>query len=164
VTAINAIGKVAWSRGKMGLMLGVFIGDRARILGNLVELYREHSRETVEGVQKLNVILNETDTQLQSGNQYLSAPVNIPDVVLSDVGRIALESSIGSENKFLILRSHQSITVSWAPDIPTFQVLVEFLDKNIPISQKSHTSVRVEDQSDQTHARIIESVKAIVGG
>jgi hypothetical protein len=164
ITAINALGQVAWSRGKMGLMLGVFIGDRARILGNLVELYREHSRETVEGVQKLNVILNETDTQIQSGGQFLSAPINISDVVLPDVGRIALESNIGNENKFLILRAPQSITVSWTPEIGISQVLVEFLDKNIPISQQSYTSVRVEDHSDQTHAKIIESVRTIIGG
>jgi hypothetical protein len=164
ITAINALGQVAWSRGKMGLLLGAFIGDRARILGNLVELYREHCREAVEGIQKLNVILNETDTQVQSGNQFLSAPTSIPDIVLPDVGRIVLESNIESKHKFLILRSNNSITVSWTPDIQTSQVLVEFLDKRLPVSQTSHTSVRIEDYSDQAHGKIVESVSKIVGG
>ncbi|MHA1907311.1 MAG: hypothetical protein ACW98Y_08455 [Candidatus Thorarchaeota archaeon] len=164
VTAINALGQVAWSRRKMGLMLGVFIGDRARLLGNLVDLYRDHCRETVEGVQKLNVILNETDSQVQTGNQYISALVNIPDVVLPDVGRIALESGLGSESKFLILRTHQSMTVSWVQDIASLHVMVELLGKNIPVSQKSHNSVRVEESSNQTHAKIIKALETVVGG
>ena len=142
----------------------MFIGDRARILSSLVDLYREHSRETVEGVQKLNVILNETDSQIQTGDQYISAPVNIPDEVLSDVGRIALESGIGNDRKFLILRTNQAMTVSWTHDISSSQVMLQLLGKKVPTISKSNTSVRVESVSDQIHAKITEAIKTIVGG
>ena len=164
VAAISALGQVAWSRRKMGLLVGVLIGDRARLLDSLVDIYREHSRETVQGVQKLNVILNETDTQVQTGNQYVSAPVNIPDVVLPDVGRIALESGIGNENKFLILRTHQSVTVSWTSDISSLRVMVELIGKNIPISPMTYHSVRVPQSSNQINAKIIEALGTVVEG
>ncbi|MFW9850531.1 MAG: hypothetical protein ACFFF4_15475 [Candidatus Thorarchaeota archaeon] len=164
VATINALGHVAWCRNKMGLFLGVMIGDRARQLDSLKDLYREHCKEVLEGVYKLNEVLNDTEAQIQTGNQYISTAIAIPEAVLSDVGRITLESSIGNENKFLILRTPQSLIVSWTQDIPSLRVFSEMVNMNLAVSSKSYNSVMVADSSEQTHAKIVELMRTILDG
>ena len=149
----------------MGLLLGVLIGDRARLLNTILETYRKYCEETITSVAEVNILLNEREGKATFHDTYISIDTShLPDTTLADVGRITLQSAIAKEAKFLIMVSKESATVTWKESISLLSVLVELLKQNIPFTSTSPQSVRIDDTSDETLEKTKDVLKSLTTG
>lgn len=161
ISSIVSLGQFIWSHRKTGLFLGILIGDRARQLSSLVDKYTEYCSTTIKGVHRLSVVLNETESQIQSSDLFVSVSnLDIPDEVLADVSRILLETTLENK-KFVVLRTNQSTSITWTKEFPLVTTMAKFLEQNIPLLSTSSTSIRVLDSSDVTHAKVMEAIRHI---
>lgn len=161
LSSIISLGKIIWSHRLTGLFLGILIGDRARQLTSLIERYTEHCEDTIKAVHRLNVILNETESQIQFSEDYISVSnLDTEDNVLADASRILLETTLENK-KFIILRKAQSISIGWKPEFHLVPVIAAFLERELPLMSTSSTSLRVLDSSDATYAKVIDTIRKI---
>lgn len=163
VSGIASLSKVAWSRRQMGLLLGVFVGDRARQLNTLVDSYHQHTRETIAGIAELSIALSEPDSGAIDTEQYISVSIHeSPESVFPEIGRITLESDLAKNKKFLVLSSEKSITVVWTSSLALNSLLPAFVEKNIPFLTTSVQSVRIPSKSEEIYKKAIEAVKHVL--
>ncbi len=161
ISSILSLGQFVWSQRMMGLFLGILIGDRARQLSSLVEKYTEYCKNTINGVRTLNVVLNETESHIQSTDFIVSVSnLNMLDTMLVDASRILLETTLENK-KFIVLRTSQSITVAWTKEFSLVPTMAIFLEQNIPLMSTSSTSIKVPDSSDATYAKIMKAIRYI---
>ena len=165
ISSISSISRVIWSTHEMGLLLGVLIGDRARLMNTILETYRKYCEETITSVAEVNILLNEREGKATFHDTYISIDTShLPDTTLADVGRITLQSAIAKEAKFLIMVSKESATVTWKESISLLSVLVELLNQNIPFTSTSPQSVRIDDTSDETLEKTKDVLKSLTTG
>ena len=147
----------------MGLLLGVFVGDRARQLNTLVDSYHQHTRETIAGIAELSIALSEPDSGAIDTEQYISVSIHeSPESVFPEIGRITLESDLAKNKKFLVLSSEKSITVVWTSSLALNSLLPAFVEKNIPFLTTSVQSVRIPSKSEEIYKKAIEAVKHVL--
>jgi len=162
-SSISSLSRIAWSKHAMGLLLGVFIGDRARLLGNLTEMYRTYCNETISSVAKLNILLNESDTTAKFHESYIQVDgSNIHEDILPDVGRITLASPIAEDAKFIVIDSDSSIAITWRKPTPLISVSVALYQKKIPYISTSQQSVKITKRSEGDREKIIGIIKPIL--
>jgi hypothetical protein len=160
ISGIASLSQMAWSRRQPGLLLGVFVGDRARQLNNLVESYHQHARETIAGIAELNTVFSEPDSGVIDTEQYISVSMHdTPESVFPEIGRIALESDLAQDKEFLIISSEESITVIWTRRISLNRVLPVLVEKDIPFLTTSVQSLRIPSKSEEVYKRTIEAMK-----
>lgn len=157
LSGISSLSRIIWSKHEMGLLLGVLIGDRARLLTSLIDTYRSYCRETILSVTKLKAQLHERqDTTSFSDNHILIRTSDVAEDVAPDVGRILLESTIAKDARFLLIASEQSLSVVWKKSISLLSVSAALLKRKIPLISTSAQSVRIPDASDNMCKKVIE--------
>lgn len=160
ISGIASLSEVAWSTRQMGLLLGVFAGDRARQLNTLVDSYHQHTRETINGIAELSITLSEPDSGAIDTEQYISVSIHdTPESVFPEIGRIALESNLAKDKKFLVLSAEESITVVWTKSLSLSSLLPAIVERNIPFLTTSIQSLRIPSKSEEVYSKAIEALK-----
>ncbi|MFW9954296.1 MAG: hypothetical protein ACFFD3_07060 [Candidatus Thorarchaeota archaeon] len=157
ISSLSALGQTMWSLKTPSIFLGVSIGDRARLLADLIERYKNHCKATINGTQKLSSILNEDDTKISKENHIFttSAIAEIPEAIAPDCSRIIMESDLGTDTTFLLLRTAESIFITWKKQLPSVKVMAALLSKKIALVSASSNSIRVMENSEKGVAKVI---------
>ncbi|MHA1928398.1 MAG: hypothetical protein ACTSV2_07445 [Candidatus Thorarchaeota archaeon] len=151
VSNIISMARVVWSRREMGMLLGVLVGDRARTLRRLEDIYLKHCKEVTKGLQEILVVMNDSDTQVESSTYSTTIPFAVTsNETLSDIGQIILQNNPESK-EFLIIKSAMSLDIIWQiNDISLVAVLTVLRRNGLSVVSTSKKSVKVDGISKET--------------
>ena len=137
LSGLEAVAETAWARQEQGAAMSVWIGDRGRALRSVIDTYLSHHKDVISTVQRL-------ETKLKGVSTETSTSIEIPGVqgeLMTDVGRIALQSGIVNQERPLLINSDDSTIVVWTSDDIKLNKVIRVLQKNnlhpVPTSPRS---------------------------
>jgi hypothetical protein len=155
LSGLEAIAETAWARQEQGAAMSVWIGDRGRSLRNMIDTYLSHHKDVITTIHRL-------ETKLKGVSTETSTTIEITGVqgeLLTDVGRIALQSGLANQNRPLLIYSDESSVVIWtSDDVDTNNVLLNFQQKNLNPVLTSTKSVRLVGLPKESHEDVLETI------
>jgi len=155
LSGLKAIAETAWAREEQGAAMSVWIGDRGRSLRNMIDTYLGHHKDVIAAIQRLQ-------TKLKGVSTETSTTIEISGVqgeLLTDVGRIALQSGLANQNRPLLITSDETSVVIWtSDDVDTSDVLQTFQKKNLNPKLTSAKSVKFVGLPIDSHDEVLETI------
>ena len=137
LSGLEAIAETAWARQEQGAAMSVWLGDRGRALRSVIDTYLAHQKDVISTILRL-------ETKMKGMSTETSTSIEIAGVqgeLLTDVGRIALQSGIVNQERPLLISSDDSTVAIWTTDSIDINKLFHILQsKNldpVPTSAKS---------------------------
>jgi hypothetical protein len=137
LSGLEAIAETAWARQEQGAAMSIWIGDRGRALRNVLDIYLSHHKDVISTLQRL-------ETKLKGVSTETSTSIEIAGVqgeLLTDVGRIALQSGLVNQDRPLFITSDDSAVVIWVDERIELKQVIQVLQKKSlnpePTSTKS---------------------------
>jgi len=112
LSGLEAVAETAWARQEQGAALSVWIGDRGRALRDMIDTYLSHQKDVIAATLRLESTLKGVSTETITS---IEIPA-VPDKLLTDVGRVALQSGIVSHDRPLLISSDDSTVITWTTD------------------------------------------------
>jgi hypothetical protein len=155
LSGLEAIAETAWARQEQGSAMSIWIGDRGRSLRNIIDTYLSHHKDVISTFERL-------ETKLKGVSTETSTTIEIAGVqgeLLTDVGRIALESGLASQNRPLLITSDETSVAIWtSEDVDTNHVLQDFQKKNLNPELTSAKSIRFVGLPTESHDDVLASL------
>lgn len=107
LSGLEAIAETAWARQEQGAAMSVWIGDRGRSLRSVLDTYLSHHKDVISTILRL-------ETKLKGTSNESSTSIEIAGVqgeLLTDVGRIILQSGLANRERPLLISSDESTVV-----------------------------------------------------
>lgn len=149
LSQISALSESAWSRRLLGLSIGVWIGDRARMLRQLIDSQISHAQSVIAGLQAVS---GESRTARPSGSESVTV-LRIPSMqkeILGNVVEILVEEE-KSAGRFLMLCSVDHIGIGWKRDSYDLKrVIRAFQEQELGPVSASRSSVWIESKREET--------------
>ena len=159
LSGLEAISETTWARQEMGAALSVWIGDRGRSLRTLLDTYLSHHKEVISTIQRLETKLKGVSTEAGTAIEISS----IKDELMTDVGRIALQTGIVDQDRPLIISNDTSSIVTWtAKNVDMNHVLTLLLEKNLEPITTSSKSIKLKELAQGLRIDVLESVSTII--
>jgi len=128
LSGLEAIAETTWARQEQGAAMSVWIGDRGRSLRNVIDIYLSHHKDVISAVLRL-------ETKLKGEATKISTSIEITGVqseLLTDVGRIALQSGLVNQEHPLLISNDESTVVIWTTNrVDTNHILHVLQKKNL---------------------------------
>jgi hypothetical protein len=155
LSGLEAIAETAWARQEQGAAMSVWIGDRGRSLRSVIDTYLSHNKDVISAIlrleTKLKGVSSETSTSIEIAG--------VQDELLTDVGRIALQSGIANQERPLLISNDKSTVIIWTTDsIDINHVFHELLKKNLNPVLTSTKSFRLEGLPIESRDDILKSI------
>ena len=137
LSGLEAIAETAWARQEQGAAMSVWIGDRGRALRSVIDTYLNHQKDVISTILRL-------ETKLKGVSTETSTSIEIAGVqgeLLTDVGRIALQSGIVNQERPLLISNDDSTVAIWTTESIDINKVLHILQKKnlnpVPTSAKS---------------------------
>jgi hypothetical protein len=121
----------------------------------MIDTYLSHHKDVITTIHRL-------ETKLKGVSTETSTTIEITGVqgeLLTDVGRIALQSGLANQNRPLLIYSDESSVVIWtSDDVDTNSVLLNFQQKNLNPVLTSTKSVRLVGLPKESHEDVLETI------
>ena len=155
LSGLEAIAETAWARQEQGAAMSVWIGDRGRALRSVIDTYLSHHKDVISTILRL-------ETKLKGVSTETSTTIEIAGVqgeLLTDVGRIALQSGIANQERPLLISSDDSTVAIWtAESIDLNHVLRVLQRKNLFPVLTSAKSLMFKGLSQESREDVLKSV------
>ncbi|UCE10370.1 MAG: hypothetical protein JSW61_00145 [Candidatus Thorarchaeota archaeon] len=163
LSAMRSLGDTAWARHELGFSTGVWIGDRSRMMEDLVLNHKTHCEAVISGMKRVKDILEivESDNTLYLTHE---SPLtkDIANQVLADISRIAYEIGIADTGKYLVLHSDTCVSVSWnQKQIDVMTVVMKFIEAGFNVASTSSHSIEVERTSRDDYEKILSYLDSL---
>lgn len=112
LSGLEAIAETACARQEQGAAMSVWIGDRGRALRSVIDAYLSHQKDVISTILRL-------ETKLKGVSTETSTTIEIAGVqgeLLTDVGRIALQSGIANQDRPLLISNDDSTVAIWTAE------------------------------------------------
>lgn len=160
LSGLEAIAETAWARQELGASMSVWIGDRGRSLRNLIDTYLSHHKDVISTIMRL-------ETKLKGKSTETSTSIEIAGVqseILTDVGRIALESGIVNQKRPLLISNDNSSVAIWAAEkIDMNKVLLLARKKSLNPILTSPKSLMFKELSAESRDDILSLISPKTG-
>lgn len=160
LSGLEAIAETAWARQELGASMSVWIGDRGRSLRNLIDTYLSHHKDVISTIMRL-------ETKLKGKSTETSTSIEIAGVqseILTDVGRIALESGIVNQEHPLLISNDNSSVAIWAAEkIDMSKVLLLVRKKSLNPILTSPKSLMFKELSAESRDDILSLISSKTG-
>jgi single-stranded-DNA-specific exonuclease len=155
LSGLEAIAETTWARQEQGAAMSVWIGDRGRSLRNIIDTYLSHHKDVISTILRL-------ETKLKGVSTETSTIIEIAGVqgeILTDVGRVALQSGLANQERPLLVVGDKSTIVTWTSEsINTNQVLQVLQQKNLDPVLTSAKSIKFEDLPIESREDVLASI------
>jgi hypothetical protein len=155
LSGLEAIAETAWARQEQGAAMSVWIGDRGRALRSVIDTYLSHHKDVISTVQRL-------ETKLKGVSTETSTSIEIAGVqgeLLTDVGRIALQSGIVDPKRPLIITSDDSTVITWTDDSTEITNVLQVLQKmNLNPEPTSAKSLRIDGLPTESREDVLKLI------
>ncbi|MHA2351502.1 MAG: hypothetical protein ACXABX_00100 [Candidatus Thorarchaeota archaeon] len=155
LSGLEAIAETAWARQEQGAAMSVWIGDRGRALRSVIDTYLSHHKDVISTILRL-------ETKLKGVSTDTSTTIEIAGVqgeLLTDVGRIALQSGIANQERPLLISSDDSTVAIWtAESIDLNHVLRVLHGKNLFPTLTSAKSLMFKGLPQESREDVLKTV------
>ena len=156
LSGLQAIAETTWARQEQGAAMSVWIGDRGRALRSVIDTYLSHHKDVISAILRL-------ETKLKGVSTETSTTIEIAGIqgeILTDVGRIALQSDIVNQERPLLISSDASTVAIWtAENIDMNHVLRYLQKKNLNPMLTSAKSLKFDGLPLESRDEVIKSIK-----
>jgi hypothetical protein len=161
VSGIEAIGVTAWALNELGAVVSILLGDRGRALRGLIDNHMDYHKDVISTIQRLESNLQGDSTTTTTTIKLAGSKTEI----LSDVGRIALETGIVDTNRPVALDNGEAYTIVWpSSKLNTKSVLHDFLSTSTTILAASPQSITItgnDEEKDFALQKIVQLNKGV---
>lgn len=155
LSGLEAIAETAWARQELGASMSVWIGDRGRSLRNLIDTYLSHHKDVISTIMRLETKLKGKSTETSTSIET----AGVQSEILTDVGRIALESGIVDEECPLLISNDNSSVIIWtAEEIDMSKVLLLVRKKSLNPILTSPKSLMFKELSAESRDDILSLI------
>lgn len=159
LSGIRTIAETAWTLAEPGLSTAIWIGDRARVLRSFLDSYMPHSKGVIAGVERMVAILQESEVDKSEQIPTISL-AEAQEEILSDVGRIVLESHYVDSDTLMVNSQDRSTFVIWKSGTIVLQDLFRsLLKEGIYPKATSSNSLRIDDTTENTKSKIETAIR-----
>ncbi len=155
LSGLEAIGETAWARQELGSTMSVWIGDRGRALRTVIDTYLSHHKDVISTILRL-------ETKLIGVSTETSTSIDIAGVrgeLLTDVGRVVLQSGIVNQERPLLISSDDSAVAIWiAENIDIKNVLYTLQSKNLDPIPTSAKSLKFKELLPESKEAVLKSI------
>jgi len=159
LSGLEAIAETAWARQEQGAAMSVWIGDRGRSLRSVLDTYLSHHKDVISTILRL-------ETKLKGVSTETSTSIEIAGVqgeLLTDVGRIVLQSGLANRERPLLISSDESTVIIWATESnDTNHILQVLQKKNLNPILTSTKSLKFEGLQVESREDVLNSISSKV--
>ncbi|MBD3405556.1 MAG: hypothetical protein GF411_05405 [Candidatus Lokiarchaeota archaeon] len=154
LSAIQALSIISWANSHPGLLTGVWIGDRARLLRELLDLYSDQAIKVIDTVRDL--ALKSKDFDANEIGSISIIELNETSSVLSLVGTIALQNSFIDSDRILVFDSSIELVVIWPPSLLEFRHIVSEVAKaGLEYKTLSYRSIAISKKTPESKTQVL---------
>jgi hypothetical protein len=156
LSGIEAIADTAWARQELGAAMSIWIGDRGRALRTVIDTYLSHSKDVISTVQRL-------ETKMKGASSEASTSIELAgvrDELLTDVGRVVLQSEIVNPDRPLAITNEESSVIIWTYKNVDVNQIIKMLEKqNLSPIATSSQSLKFEGITQELKMETLKLVK-----
>jgi hypothetical protein len=166
ISNIRALTLHSWSQWKLGAMFSIWMGDRSRILREIIDSYLIHSKDVIAGFPNLEVKIKQGDSESESTESINVYKIpSVSSMILSDLGRICFSENLVDENRLLMLVSSLGIGVIWnSQEINLNEILLGLMSVGLNPVSSSPKSIRINDVSKEVQQTLLKKLQTIKMG
>ncbi len=156
LSGVEAIADTAWARQELGAAMSIWIGDRGRALRTVIDTYLSHSKDVISTVQRLETNMKGASNEASTSIEL----VGVRDELLTDVGRVVLQSEIVNPDRPLAITNEGSSVIIWTYKNVDVNQIIRMLEKqNLSPIATSSQSLKFEGITQELKMEILKMVK-----
>jgi len=156
LSGLESIANTAWARQELGATMGIWIGDRGRALRNVIDTQLSHNKDVISAVHRLETKMKGTSSEAST----LVELTGIRDELLTDIGRVALQSEIVSPERPLVISNEDFSIITWTyKNVDVNRVLLAIDRENLSPVTTSSQSIILKSVSSESLTEILKLVK-----
>ena len=125
LSGLKAMAETAWARQEQGAAMSVWIGDRGRALRNMIDTHLTHQKDVISTIIRLESKLKGTSTETST----LIEMSRVQDELLTDIGRVALQSDMVTHKRPLLINNDSSTVAIWTTEMVNVNLVLYTLQK-----------------------------------
>ncbi len=155
LSGLEAIAETAWARQEQGASMSVWIGDRGRALRSIIDTHLIHQKDVISTIRRLESKLKGTSTEAGASIEITGIQSNL----LTDVGRIALQTGIANQERPLLISNDESTLAIWASEKAEMNQVLHFVQKkNLNPVLTSAKSLMFKRLSAESREDVLKSI------
>jgi hypothetical protein len=156
LSGLEAIAGTVWARQELGAAMSIWIGDRGRALRTVIDTHLSHSKDVISAVHRL-------ETKMKGVSSEASTSIELAGVrneLLTDIGRIALQSEIVNPKRPLVISNEESSIIIWTyGNVNVNQILPVIAKQNLNPSTTSTQSIKLDSVVSDSVTEVLKVVK-----
>jgi len=158
LSGLETIANTVWARQELGAAMSIWIGDRGRALRTVIDTYLSHCKDVISTVQRLETKMEGTSSEASTSIEL----AGVRDELLTDVGRVVLQSEIVSSERPLAISNEDSSVIIWTYNNVNVNQIIHILEKqNLSPVTTSTQSIKFEEMTLELKMEILKRVKGL---
>ena len=158
LSGLEAIAETSWARQEQGAAMSIWIGDRGRALRSVIDIYLSHHKDVISTIERLQTKLKGTSTETSTSIEV----AGVQSEILTDVGRVTLQSDIANQERPLLINSDKSTVAIWTDEnIDTKAVLQTLQNKGLDPVLTSPRSLLFKRLSKELRTDVLETLGSV---
>ncbi len=137
----------AWSRWELGMSTAILLGDRARMMSEIINTYKNHSYAVITALKQIYAGVSK---QTEHDTSPIGSPISLQGVtkdVLPDVARVLFETGMVSTETPLLLNGDDGSVLAWHSNMPPLPVILASLSQHGILSRSASRNSIVLSQT-----------------
>jgi hypothetical protein len=158
LSGIEAIAETAWARQELGAAMSIWIGDRGRALRTAIDTYLSHCKDVISTVQRLETKMKGTSNEASTSIET----TGVRDELLTDVGRVVLQSEIVNSERPLAISNEESNVIIWSyKNVNVNQIIHTLGKQKLSLVTTSTQSFKFGEMTPELKMEILKQVKSL---
>jgi hypothetical protein len=158
LSGLESIAETFWTRQELGASTSIWIGDRGRALRTVIDSHLGHNRDVISAVHRL-------ESKMKGASSEVSTSIELTGVraeLLTDIGRVALQSELANPERPLIIYNEESSIIIWSyTNVNVNHILPVLLNQNMHPVTTSTQSVMLKGVSPESMTESLKLVKSL---
>ncbi len=162
LSGIRPLALTAWSRWILGLTTGVLMGDRSKLMENLVNIHKNHSEAVISVVRQLLLTVDNDNTDEEFAVH--PCPSGTKNETLADVARVLFEIGVSDREHLTIFHTKNCMNISWyKSEVGLNTVLRRLKELGLNPHSSSAKSVQISSPYSEISETILKAISDIRG-
>jgi hypothetical protein len=156
LSGLETIADTFWARQELGATMSIWIGDRGRALRTVIDKHLSHNKDVISAVQRLTTKMKGTSSEVSTSIELSGVRAEL----LTDIGRVALQSEIVNPERPLVISNEDSSLILWTyMNVDVTQILPVLYKQNMHPVTTSTQSIMLKGVSPESLTETLKLVK-----